>query len=274
MKQLKLKISFFFILTPILFANCQPINEQISTTDTVENVIYQHLLDNYTFNQKMKLKTQKVYNITGEKKELSQIIEYDKDGKIKHEERYEIDNSDTTITFLDYSYNKKKQVSEVIITNNYDDTETQNQIYQYDESGLLSQVIVNEIASKSTFYKTENGYESITMENVYDENVDSMVWKLDYTCHFDWNGNLIDFILNEENEETIHIEYSYNSKNKRIKEQKKFYGELTSIATFEYNPKGLLITEIIESFPYKDKFERSIRPSNKPEMRVYEYEFY
>ena len=133
---------------------------------------------------------------------------------------------------------------------------------------------MNGTAEKSSFYKKENGYESITMKGVTDENSDAIVWELNYTSHFDLNGNRIDIIFDEDGEASMKIENAYNSKNQKIITNEFFYGELTAKTTFEYDSKGLLQKQLIEVFPYKKLQERKKSPSDKPEMRVYEYEFY
>lgn len=274
MKQAKLYTYSTLILILFSFMACRQMSPVISTKKSIDNVMYQRLLDNYAFNRKLKLKAKKTYNITGDQKELSQIVKYDTDGKITQEKRFHIISEyDTLISYLTYHYNEHWQVVEIIISNNNGLDSTYHR-YKYDQKGLLSEIDRNGTKGKTTFRKIKNGYEAISMKNVADEDADTAVWQLEYKSYFNEFGNRLNFVLEDNGAESMRFENTFNKKHQQITKTEFFYGNRTSKTTFKYNSKDLLVQEIIETFPYKEDRNQKISPSSKPEKRIFEYDFY
>jgi len=268
------KLIILFLLATTIFTNCLPIK-----SIRKEDAYHQTMLRGYEKNRKAKVKTRMVYDINDKGKIITQKTNFDTLGRVITEERYNwsqnFEYKDTT--FLKYEYDGffLKKISTV-----GDERNPSTTYFTFDKNGYLVKIVHDNLQPVTYLLNQKNTnkkyYEMIGMVGYRDEIPKNVDWSeiTKYTNRFYKNGLPFLFKIEEEGVENLRIETTYDEK-LRVQSYKDFYyNRLTSESTFEYDKHDLITKEIIKITPFEQQEDEVYSPVEKPEMRVFEYEYF
>ncbi|MFK7946843.1 MAG: hypothetical protein AB8G11_04585 [Saprospiraceae bacterium] len=268
------RLILFLIFPVVIFAACIP-------TKSIQNnnSPYETMLKGYERNRKAKVKTQFVYDVHKGKNHISQITHYDTLGKIKSLEYIKWSKNfiymDTTFVKYEYDNWLLKKVSSV-----GDEYNSNTTYYTFDNNNILVKILHDNLRPVTYLLNQENTnsayLEMIGIVGYRDKIPKEIDWSqiTKYTQHFHRNGLPFLFKIEEEGNEYLRIETTYDNRLRNQSQKVFYYNRLTSESTFEYDTNDLLIKENIETFSFEQQDDEKYSPGDKPEMRIFEYEYF